>query len=311
MWRLWVASLIQGLVGLFAIVPHVAQAACTVPNQLTNGQTADASQVMANFNAVTDCVNTVPSGSINALQYNAGSGALGAVTPLTNGQIAIGSTGNAPQAAQLSAGTGITITSGPGSITISNATSPYTMPKLANFTIGNQPTGATATDTSTGLAMVIPSSTPSPEVLWSNAPYPTSFPATFIVGVNASTDTTGGHVGIVVGDGTGKFIEAALNYFSGSWHLQVNNFINYNNITSTYFAESIPNRFDFLSIEDDGLNFNFYAGNDRNSMLQFVQVPKNSFIGTPTQVGLIALSNGAGAGLGGAYFDYEAVVGAP
>ncbi|WP_332772045.1 hypothetical protein [Phenylobacterium sp.] len=34
-----------------------AQAACTVPNTLTNGSTADASQVMGNFNAVTNCIN--------------------------------------------------------------------------------------------------------------------------------------------------------------------------------------------------------------------------------------------------------------
>lgn len=34
-----------------------AEAACTVPNTLTNGQTADASQVMGNFNAVTSCID--------------------------------------------------------------------------------------------------------------------------------------------------------------------------------------------------------------------------------------------------------------
>ena len=33
-----------------------ANAQCTVPNQITNGQVADASQVMANFNAVLNCL---------------------------------------------------------------------------------------------------------------------------------------------------------------------------------------------------------------------------------------------------------------
>ena len=72
----------------------LADAACTVPNQLTNAQTADANQVMANFNSLLNCINSLAAGSANALQYNAGSGNLGSVGPLTNGQLAIGSTAN-------------------------------------------------------------------------------------------------------------------------------------------------------------------------------------------------------------------------
>jgi hypothetical protein len=71
---------------------------------------------MANFNAIITCAS--PAGSAGALQYNTGS-SLGSVGPLTNGQLVIGSTGNPPQAATLSAGTGVTITNGPGSVTIS------------------------------------------------------------------------------------------------------------------------------------------------------------------------------------------------
>jgi hypothetical protein len=42
-----------------------AEAACTVPNTITNGQPADATVVMSNFNALNDCVNTkvAPSGA--------------------------------------------------------------------------------------------------------------------------------------------------------------------------------------------------------------------------------------------------------
>ena len=137
----------------------VAQAQCpALPNQLTNGQIADATQVMANFSALATCINTAPAGATNALQYNAGSG-FGAVGPLTNGQLVIGSTGNAPQAATLTAGSGITITTGPGGITISGGSEgAYTPPKLVNFVAGNVPSGALAADTSTGLAMTYPSS---------------------------------------------------------------------------------------------------------------------------------------------------------
>lgn len=94
----------------------VAQAACTVPNKLTNGQTADAAQVMANFEALLTCSS--PAGSAGALQYFTGSG-LGGVGPLNDGQLVIGSTGSAPQAATLGAGPGITISNGPGSVVIS------------------------------------------------------------------------------------------------------------------------------------------------------------------------------------------------
>jgi hypothetical protein len=99
-------------------------AQCAVPNTLTNGQTADATQVMANFNSLVSCINSAPAGSTNAVQVNAGSGSFGAVGPLTNGQLVIGSTGGAPQAANLTAGSGISITNGSGSITISGASAP-------------------------------------------------------------------------------------------------------------------------------------------------------------------------------------------
>jgi hypothetical protein len=42
-----------------------AEAACSVPNSITNGQTADATAVMGNFNALKDCANlaVLPSGT--------------------------------------------------------------------------------------------------------------------------------------------------------------------------------------------------------------------------------------------------------
>lgn len=47
------------VVSLVLIGPNAANAQCpTLPNQLTNGQTADASQVMANFNQLSTCLNS-------------------------------------------------------------------------------------------------------------------------------------------------------------------------------------------------------------------------------------------------------------
>lgn len=44
---------------------RAAEAQCALPNALTNGQTADASQVMANLNALLSCINGGQFGSIN------------------------------------------------------------------------------------------------------------------------------------------------------------------------------------------------------------------------------------------------------
>jgi len=61
--RLMVLTLTLTLAALFATSP--AEAACTVPNQITNGQPADATVVMGNFNAIKDCADAAvtPSGT--------------------------------------------------------------------------------------------------------------------------------------------------------------------------------------------------------------------------------------------------------
>jgi hypothetical protein len=56
-----------------ALSGHEATAACTVPNTLTNGTTADATQVMTNFNAVATCTSdadNLTSGSVAAAQMS-------------------------------------------------------------------------------------------------------------------------------------------------------------------------------------------------------------------------------------------------
>lgn len=115
-----IAALLVTIAGFASTGIETAQASCPVPNTLANGNVADADQVMGNFNALSTCLNNAgPGGTANAVQYNSGSGTLGGVGPLTNGQLLIGSTGNAPQAAALTAGSGVSITNGPGSITLS------------------------------------------------------------------------------------------------------------------------------------------------------------------------------------------------
>lgn len=62
----------------------------------------------------------VSSPTANTLPVAQGSSAMTFLGPLINGQVLIGSTGAAPVAATLTAGTGITITNAAGSITISS-----------------------------------------------------------------------------------------------------------------------------------------------------------------------------------------------
>lgn len=53
---------------IFLALPGRAEAACTVPNPITNGQVADATVVMGDFNALKDCINgkVGPTGSPTA-----------------------------------------------------------------------------------------------------------------------------------------------------------------------------------------------------------------------------------------------------
>lgn len=114
------AIIVAALVFTLAMFSSSAWAACTLPYQLQNGQTVSTAQVMANYNALLGCVNSQsPDGSANAVQINSGSGTFAGVGPLTNGQLVIGSTGNAPVAAALTAGSGIQIDNGPGNVTVS------------------------------------------------------------------------------------------------------------------------------------------------------------------------------------------------
>ncbi len=152
-----------------------AIAACQLPNQLTNGQVADAAQVMSNFNALGDCVDAVlPSGSGNSIQYNNGSGGFAGVSPLTDGQLVIGSTGNPPQAGTITAGAGIAVLTSPGNITIAATgggsgggvdwlnEAALVKPVAANFTFQTStsaPAGAALTSTARGLALTATAAT--------------------------------------------------------------------------------------------------------------------------------------------------------
>lgn len=146
-----------------------ASAACVVPNVISNGTILDAAPVMSDFSSVAACADqTVPAGAQNAIQLNGGSGSFSAVGPLANGQILVGAPSGPPQPTTLTPGTGIVISNGPGSITVSTAGTPsgggvdwlngstVVKPTAGQFSLATSstsPTGAAIGATSRGVKL--------------------------------------------------------------------------------------------------------------------------------------------------------------
>jgi len=135
--------------------PVAAHASCALPHTISNGQVADATKLMDNLQAAADC--GAPAGPNNSVQINADGESMGSVGPLTNGQVIVGSTGSAPVAATLTAGTGIAIANGPGSVTITASGAAtnwwFQPPTAAQFTLasGDATSLSLTDDTQAGL----------------------------------------------------------------------------------------------------------------------------------------------------------------
>lgn len=254
-----------------------AEALCTLPYPLTNGQVADATKVMADFNALVNCLGNAPAGSANALQYNAGSGNFGGVGPLASGQIVIGSAGNAPQAANLTAGSGIAITNGAGSISISatGATfqrefGPYTPPSAASFTFidtaaSSTPTLTNATDIGLVYSVPITATLAFPGAY---VPVPSTVPWSLTVRAKYPA-LTGSYpsFGIFIKDTSGKMLGEINETRGGTPSLLIkrnnsNISVNSNAYLKTFFQ--VP---EWFRVTYDGVNINFYASWDSQNWL--------------------------------------------
>lgn len=281
---------------LFALAGmNGGQASCALPNQIANGQIADASKIMGNYNALVDCITTgAPAGTTGSVQYNAGNGALGGVGPLTNGQLVIGSTGNAPQAATLAGGNGITITNGPGAITISSASGAgsglYSQVMSATPQSGwtglsnwlNQ-SSATVTDSPVGIAIRAPSSGNNDNISGRFMAAPT--PPYRIRALIAATRNSTGYGSVNLGwyDGTNKMILESYTIAGGNSPKLIVNTWNSPTSYNGQVFESAANAFSqpiWLEIADDGNSISAGFSQDGANFITLYTVAKSSsFLG--------------------------------
>ncbi len=273
----------------FAFCPNGAAAQCALPFKITNGQTPDATQMMANFNALVGCLNV--GGSANAIQYNAGSGSLGGAGPLTDGQLVVGSTGGAPQAQMLTAGSGIAITNGSGSVTIATTTSTAgtglyrqvmsATPTSANTGLTtwlNQRTSVVA-DSAVGMSIDAPQSASTKLTgRYMTAPS-TPYPITALVSATRNSAVASA-VGIGWYDGTAKLhVLSNIVPNANFWPLlQVAKYASVTGLAGTDFVSTQTN-FSlpiWFQLRDDGTNVSFAFSQDGANFLTVFSVAKSS-----------------------------------
>ena len=286
---------------------RVAQAQCTLPHTLTNGQPPDATKVMANFNALVSCVNA--GGSSNAVQYRSGSGALAGVGPLANGQLVVGSTGNPPQAQALTAGAGITISNGPGSVAI-QATPGLAAAGLYRQVMSALPTvastgltawvnqsGATYAEGPAGLALSAPAGGDALRVRYGPAPVP---PYTLTALLAATRNSTAfSEAGIGWYDGTAKFhvLAYAIGATGFSSGLGVSKWsaFNFRAGGDVGTAQSQYPQPLWMQLKDDGTNVSFaYSYDGANFLPLFTSAKSSAYLGPDGYRNFVLFSNPRG-----------------
>lgn len=230
-------SILLMAAGSTVIGTDVASAACVVPNQIVNGQAVDATQVTADLSALVNCAaNNVPGGDPNSLQLQGG-GVFAGASPLSDGQLLVGSSSGAPVPKNLIAGPGIAIANSPGGVTISatgnvgsqgvdylNAAA-VVVPTVANFTLqtsASAPTGAALAGSFRGI-MLSSVGTPTSSAMMAEANVPTGHWQATMLAVYSGPLSTNGLLSIAVRDAvSNRAVEFGISGNDGvnSWRFQ-------------------------------------------------------------------------------------------
>ncbi len=293
-------------VGLSVALSASALAQCSSPpNNLTNGQVTDATQVMGNFNHLTTCIN---SGQLTVPPVSSLS-----VTGSGGGTITINNPVNSsPYTLSLPSGPGasgqVLSTDGSGQTSWSSASSATHLPLVDGLPVGrpaasalswlNQGT-ATYTEYSNGpISLSIPAvvgdqlrglgQTPP-----GSTPYTLTVKLDFLLwGVNWST------AGIYVRDSAGKLIGMHEQGTGGSPTLiQVNHYNSVSSFNSTAKQVSVnAPRTIWFRVRNDGTNWNFYISPNGADWIFIYAEALTSYLGsTITSVGVYGDNNNSTA----------------
>jgi hypothetical protein len=271
-----------------------ARAQCVLPYQLTNADLSDGAKLTANFNALAECISA--QNATNAIAHNAGNGRIGGTGPLNDGQLVVGSSGSAPQAATIAPGAGIAVANGPGTITIS-ATSGGANTPLYRQVMSDTPTStgtglanwlnqgsASVSDSAVGICIDAPSSGSSANLTgrYKSAPA-TSYAITILLAATRTGGTSPNGVGIGWYDGTAKLHVLSYQVSNGVPFLTVNK---WNSVTSfsasdaTNATTALPQPI-WLRISDDGTNVTFAFSQDGSNFVSVYSIAKASgFLGS-------------------------------
>lgn len=262
---------------------------------------------MANFNALLACLT--PAGPTNAIQYNIGGGALGGVGPLADGVIVVGSTGNPPQAQPLTAGTGISITNGPGSITIT-ATGTVGRRGLYRQVMSNTPTAAStglvnwlnqgssaAADAPTGISITAPpiASGVNISARYGAAPTPPYKINALIGATRNSTGASAVGIGWYNGSNRLQTIDFTTTN-SGANQIRVIQWNSPTSINVVNFSALANSQPIWFQLSDDGTNISFAFSQDGANFLPvFSSAKSTGWLGTTGYSNVIFMVNPVGA----------------
>lgn len=272
-----------------------AGAACPVPNAISNGQVADASKVMGNFNALAACANA-PAGAQNSVQYNAGSGNVGAIAPLSNGQLIIGSTGSAPQVGVITAGPGISVTNGPGTVTIGATGSgggsggssierelgPFLPPSASTFTFIDSPGGVMPTVSSVanvGTVYSVPVTSDASVIPGAYRAVPTS--TSWTLTIRAKYSLLVGQwpsFGIWIKDTAGTMVGMVVEGNYGSSYLMEKRWQSNASFTGNGYVSQVGDPPSWMRVSYDGTNIKYAVSWDGQSWFAFFSEAKTAFL---------------------------------